>query len=141
MIQSGFLRLMKIFCRALRNFSVEGAKIVDHLRGLDLFMSARKHSSVVGAPTPSLEQFLVIFPYALAIQSHEHWIKNSKMNFLFGKVQVKTDSLVKMMKVKHCRYQLLSIMQILKNNFLMHLILGYRQSTKVVHDTVRMFDI
>ena len=63
------------------------------------------------------------------------------MNFLFGKVQVKTDSLVKMMKVKHCRYQLLSIMQILKNNFLMHLILGYRQSTKVVHDTVRMFDI
>jgi len=59
----------------LRNFSVEGAKIVDHLRGLDLFMSARKHSSVVGAPTPSLEQFLVIFPYALAMQSHEHWIK------------------------------------------------------------------
>ena len=59
----------------LRNFSVEGAKIVDHLRGLDLFMSARKHSSVVGAPTPSLEQFLVIFPYALAMQSHETWIK------------------------------------------------------------------
>ena len=59
----------------LRNFSAEGARIVDHLRGLDLFMSSSRRSSDAGVPTPSLKQFLAIFPYALAMQSQKAWIK------------------------------------------------------------------
>lgn len=64
-----------------KKFSRRRAKIVDHLRGLDLFISARKHFYSAEAPTPSLEQFLAIFPYALAMQSHETWTYKFEKEF------------------------------------------------------------
>ena len=38
-------------------------------------MSSSRRSSDAGVPTPSLKQFLAIFPYALAMQSQKAWIK------------------------------------------------------------------
>ncbi len=72
----GFISLASSFfiiTTKMKNYSVEGGKIMSDIEGLKMYIKAAEHQTLKGEPEASAKQFSSLYPYAFAMGLETVW--------------------------------------------------------------------
>jgi|SaaInlStandDraft_1057018.scaffolds.fasta_scaffold22349_2 uncharacterized membrane protein len=62
-----------IILTKMKNYTVEGGKIMSDIEGLKMYIKAAEHQTLKGEPEPSAKQFSSLYPYAFAMGLETVW--------------------------------------------------------------------